>query len=275
MSDPMRPPASPHRPHTASPRPEPARSRAALRTAVVWEVLQEALDRRVKATGRQALDVLDTGGGSGNFAVPLARLGHRVTVVDPSPNALFALERRAAEAEVADRVRGVQGDVHGLFDVAEPGGYDVVLCHGVLEYVDDPAEGVRNAVAALRADGVLSLLAAGLGGAVLARALAGHFTEARQALGDPDGRWGTGDPMPRRFTAQQLTGLVEDAGLRVGAVHGVRVFADLVPGALVDTEPGALDALLALEAAAAELAAFHSVATQLHVLGETGETQGA
>ena len=275
MSDPMRPPASQPRPHPAAPRSEPSRSRSALRTAVVWDVLQDALDRRVKATGRQTLDVLDTGGGSGNFAVPVAGLGHRVTVVDPSPNALFALERRAAEAGVADRVRGVQGDAGGLFDVVERGGYDAVLCHGVLEYVDDPAEGVRNVVAALRADGVLSLLAAGLGGAVLARALAGHFTEARQALDDPDGRWGTGDPVPRRFTAEQLTGLVEAAGLRIGAVHGVRVFADLVPGVLVDTEPGAMDALLKLEAAAAEHAAFHSVATQLHVLGETRGADGA
>ncbi|MEU5309732.1 methyltransferase [Streptomyces sp. NPDC021562] len=254
--------------------PDPTRPRASLRTAVVWEVLQEALDRRVKATGRDTLDVLDTGGGSGNFAVPLARLGHRVTVVDPSPNALFALERRAAEAGVADRVRGVQGDVLGLFDVVERGGHDVVLCHGVLEHVDDPAEGVRNTVAALRSEGALSLLAAGLGGAVVARALAGHFTEAKQALDDPDGRWGSGDPMPRRFTAEQLTGLVEGAGLAVTAVHGVRVFADLVPGVLVDTEPGALDALLRLEAAAAELPAFRALATQLHVLGETPGADG-
>ncbi|MFF0788449.1 methyltransferase [Streptomyces spiralis] len=275
MSDPMRPPASHHHPQSASLRSEPSRTRASLRTAVVWEVLQEALDRLVKATGRESLDVLDTGGGSGNFAVPLARLGHRVTVVDPSPNALFALERRAAEADVADRVRGVQGDAHGLFDVVERGGYDAVLCHGVLEYVDDPAEGVRNAVAALREEGVLSLLASGLGGAVLARALAGHFTDARRALADPDGRWGQGDPMPRRFTAEQLTALVEGAGLRIGAVHGVRVFADLVPGVLVDTEPAALDALLKLEAAAAELPAFHSVATQLHVLGETRGATGS
>ncbi|MFJ3642147.1 methyltransferase [Streptomyces sp. NPDC090108] len=247
--------------------PDPMRPRASARTAVVWEVLQDALDRRVKATGRDALDVLDTGGGSGKFAVPVARLGHHVTVVDPSPNALFALERRAAEAGVADRVTGVQGDTQGLFDVVGRGDYDAVLCHGVLEYVDDPAEGVRNVVAALRPDGVLSLLAAGLGGAVFARALAGHFTEARHALTDPEGRWGAGDPVPHRFTAEQLTALVEGAGLAAGAVHGVRVFADLVPGVLVDTEPGALDALLRLEAAAAELPAFHSVATQIHVLG--------
>ncbi|WP_030020901.1 methyltransferase [Streptomyces monomycini] len=249
---------------------DPLRPRASLRTAVVWEVLKDALEHRAEAAGRDALDVLDTGGGTGNFAVPVARLGHRVTVVDPSPNALFALERRAAEAGVADRVRAVQGDAHGLFDVVEPGGYDAVLCHGVLEYVDDPAEGVRNAVGALRPAGTLSLLAAGLGGAVLARALAGHFTEAKNALSDPAGRWGDGDPVPRRFTAEQLTELVSDTGLRVGAVHGVRVFADLVPGVLVDTEPGAMDALLKLEAAAAEQPAFHSVATQLHVLAERG-----
>ncbi|MEV7105124.1 class I SAM-dependent methyltransferase [Streptomyces atroolivaceus] len=244
------------------------RPRASLRTAVVWEVLKDALERRVKATGREALDVLDTGGGTGNFAVPVARLGHRVTVVDPSPNALFALERRAEEAGVADRVRGVQGDILGLFEVVDRVGYDAVLCHGVLEYVDDPAEGVRNAVEALRPAGALSLLGAGLGGAVLARALAGHFAEARQALADPTGRWGDGDPVPRRFTADQLTGLVDDAGIEVGAVHGVRVFADLVPGVLVDTEPGAMEELLRLEAAVAELPAFHAVATQLHVLGE-------
>ncbi|MFD8147648.1 methyltransferase [Streptomyces sp. NPDC059708] len=245
-----------------------SRPRASLRTAVVWEVLQEALDRRVKATGRDVLDVLDTGGGTGKFAVPLARLGHRVTVVDPSPNALFGLERRVSEEGVADLVRGVQGDAQGLLDVVERDAYDVVLCHGVLEYVDDPAEGVANAVAALRPGGVLSLLGAGVGGAVLARALAGHFTEARNALTDPAGRWGSGDPVPRRFTAEQLAELVGGAGLEVGAVHGVRVFADLVPGVLVDTEPGAVEALLRLEEAAAELPAFHAVATQLHVLGE-------
>ncbi|MGI5449329.1 class I SAM-dependent methyltransferase [Streptomyces sp. CA-243310] len=245
-----------------------SRPRASLRTAVVWEVLKEALDRRVKATGRDVLDVLDTGGGTGKFAVPVARLGHRVTVVDPSPNALFGLERRVSEAGVADLVRGVQGDAQGLLDVVDRDAYDVVLCHGVLEYVDDPAEGVANAVAALRPGGILSLLGAGLGGAVLARALAGHFTEARTALTDPAGRWGSGDPVPRRFTAEQLTELVGGAGLEVGAVHGVRIFADLVPGVLVDTEPGAVEALLRLEEAAAELPAFHAVATQLHILGE-------
>lgn len=250
------------RPGASSPSPH-----SALRTGVVWEVLREALEGRARARDQSSLDVLDAGGGSGSFAVPLACLGHRVTVVDPSPDALFALERRAGEESVAERVRGVQGDTQNLFEVAERGGYDLVLCHGALEYVEDPAAGLRSVAGALRPDGgVLSLLVAGVGGAVLARAVAGRFAEARQALSDPSGRWGEGDPVPRRFTTEDLLALVAGAGLEPGALHGVRMFTDLVPGALVDTEPNALQELTRLEAEAAALPAFHAIAGQLHVL---------
>src|SRR3954454_16482582 len=48
--------------------------------------------------------VLDVGGGSGVWAVPLARAGCLVTVVDPSPNALATLHRRATEAGVQESV---------------------------------------------------------------------------------------------------------------------------------------------------------------------------
>ncbi|WP_371482152.1 methyltransferase domain-containing protein [Kitasatospora sp. NBC_00315] len=244
----------------------PTRPRSALRTAVVWEVVRAALEKRAGELGQPVLDIVDTGGGTGNFAVPVARLGHRVTVVDPSPDALFALERRAAEAGVTELVRAVQGDTQTLPELVEPGSVDAVLCHGVLEVVDDPAESLGSLVATLRGGGVVSLLAANRNGAVLARALAGHFNEARAVLEAAEGRWGTGDPMPRRFTGEELALLAAAAGLRVESVHGVRVFADLVPGVLVDTEPGAMEALLKLEQAAAEQPAFHAVATQLHLL---------
>ena len=111
------------------------------RTGVVWEVLAAGLARRAERTGAGVLDVVDLGGGTGGFAVPLARLGHRVTVVDPSPDALAALERRAADNGVSERVRAVQGDLGSVFEAVAKDSADAVLCHGVLEVADDPVAG--------------------------------------------------------------------------------------------------------------------------------------
>src|SRR4051794_38732744 len=145
-------------PSTADPTAAPAqRTRSTLRTAVVWDYLREALAGL--AHGR-ALDVLDVGGGSGGFAVPVAQLGHRVTVVAPSPDSLAALERRAAETGTSERVRGVQGDAAGVLELVGPGSVDAVLCHSVLEVVDDPAEAMDTLARTVRDGGIASVLAA-------------------------------------------------------------------------------------------------------------------
>jgi SAM-dependent methyltransferase len=227
------------------------------RTGVVWDALAE-----VVAAGPAVLEIIDVGGGTGGFAVPLATLGHHVTVVDPSPDALASLERRAREEGV--QVRAVQGDAAALLDVVAPDSADLILCHGVLEHVDDVAPALSSLATALRPGGTLSLLAANRNAVVLARAIAGHFREARHAMDDPSGRWGPGDPLPRRFTEEQLVGLLTAAGLSVRAVHGVRGFSDLVPR--VDADPNAAEALHDLEAAAADRPDFRALATQLHLL---------
>jgi SAM-dependent methyltransferase len=244
---------------------DPSASRRALRTGVVWTALREVLAAQA-ARGHDRLDVLDAGGGTGGFAVPLAELGHTVTVVDQSPDSLAALERRAAEAGVGDRVRALQGDLDNLAAVIPAASFDLVLCHSVLEHVDDPVAAVRAVAAALRPGGTASVVAANRVAAVFARALAGHIGEATRALQDPQGRYGEGDALRRRTTTGELTTLVGDAGLRVDAVHGVRVFVDLVPSALLDGDTGATGALVALEAAVAERPEFRDVATALHVL---------
>jgi hypothetical protein len=54
--------------------------------------------------------------------------------------------------------------------------------------------------------------------------------------------------------------------LHAEQIHAVRVFTDLVPSALVDAEPGAASALLALERAVAERPEFVALAAQLHAV---------
>ena len=233
------------------------------RTAVVWAVLGTELATRAGAS----LQVLDVGGGSGQFAVPLAALGHDVTVVDASPDAIAALERRAAEQGVADRVRAIQGDVDSLLDAIDPVSRDLVLCHSLLEVVDDPASALAAVAATVRPGGCVSVVVANRHAAVLSRALGGHVAEAARTFADPAGRTGPTDVLHRRFDVATAVALVEGAGLRVESVHGVRVLADLVPGTVLDGEAGAATALHELELAVSDRSPYRDIATQLHLLG--------
>jgi len=243
---------------------------------VVLDVLQTVVSALAGQTGRATLDIVDAGGGTGGFAVPLASLGHHVTVVDPSPDSLAAAQRRAAEQNVP--LRAVQGDAADLAQVAGKQSADLVLCHSVLEYVDSPQAAMAAIAAVLRPGGAVSVLAASAVAAVIHRALAGRFDEARRLLGGLGGpaddgggqaAGGRGQPGagPRRFTLADVTGLIEEAGLRPGPALGVRVFADLVPRVVADADPGAAKALEGLELAAAAHPAFHDFAAQVHVLG--------
>lgn len=229
------------------------------RTAVVWSVLDAELARR----GETALTVVDVGGGTGGFAVPLAERGHAVTVVDPSPDALATLQRRAAAAGVGDRITGLAGDTDTLLDVVPTGRADLVLGHSVLEVVDDPAATLTALASLLVPGGALSLLVANRAAAVLARALGGHLADAERALRDADGRWEDGDGVARRFDAERLVEMVRAAGLYTEQLHGVRVVADLLPGAVADASG---DAVRHLELALAGTPPYRDIATQLHLL---------
>lgn len=259
-------------PRAAAPQP-PARGgyQPDAGSAVLWQSLRDVVSVLAARTGRAGLDIVDAGGGTGGFAVPLASLGHSVTVVDPSPDSLAAAQRRAAEAGVP--LRAVQGDVCDLAAAVGGAGADLALCHSVLEYVESPEAAMTAIAGILRDGGAVSVLAASAVAAVIHRVLAGHLDEARRLIAATPapggGNAGPAGPqvLSRRFTLPAVVGLIEQAGLRPGPGHGVRVFTDLVPGAGAGTEPGTAQALLALEEAASAHPAFQGMATQLHVLG--------
>lgn len=267
--------------------PDAERRRDGSRSSLVWDVLAGVIAARAAQTGRTALDVVDVGAGTGGLAVGIAAGGHRVTVVDPSPDALAAARWRAAEAGVTlTEVQGEAGDLPAL--VGEPGsgrgGADLVICHNVLEYVDSPPAALAAIARVLRPGGTVSVLAANTVAAVLQRALAGKYAEARAMLPGAGAGVGatpgagsapsaeTAGTVPargaaspaRRFTLPELTALIEGAGLRAGDAHGIRVFSGLLPGAGAD--PAAVDALRELEEAAATCPPLRDIAARLHVL---------
>jgi 2-polyprenyl-3-methyl-5-hydroxy-6-metoxy-1,4-benzoquinol methylase len=226
----------------------------------------ELTDARARRGGL-APRVLDVGGGSGVFAVPLAEAGCEVTVVEPSPNALATLHRRAQEAGVTDRITAVQGDSDVLDQLVAAESADLVLAHGLLEVVDDPKVTMAAMAGAIAPGGALSVLVANRFAAVLHRAISGKLVDARKLLDDPAGQiTGPGESLLRRFDTDGLRALITDAGLTIELVQGYGVVADLVPGSVLESNPGAQDSLAQLELLAATIPPLRDVATRLHAI---------
>jgi 2-polyprenyl-3-methyl-5-hydroxy-6-metoxy-1,4-benzoquinol methylase len=200
-------------------------------------------------------DVVDIGGGSGTRAVPLAKAGCRVVVIDASTDALASLARRATEAGVGERITALQADADQLDAVLPRASADLVLYHQVVQDVDDPERSVAAAAALLRPGGYLSVLVPGRLSAALAAALAGRAAEALSVM--------AADPaVDRRYDAPSLRSLMEQAGVVVETITGVGVVS-----ALVANRSRAEDSVADLEWALGRHPILGQIGGDLHGLG--------
>jgi S-adenosylmethionine-dependent methyltransferase len=194
-----------------------------LRVDLGWTNLRRFLP--VSVAGRRALDV---GGGTGTLTLRLAALGFEVELLDSS-EPMLALARKEAHAQaLSGRISFRQADVNCLSGL-EPSPFDLVVCHNVLEYTDDPLTVLRRLVELLKKDAksIVSLLVRNRCGEVLKAAIKRRDPElARAALyaeSVPDSLWG--QPV-RVFDPVDVCRMVEQAGLELLALRGVRVVAD-------------------------------------------------
>jgi 2-polyprenyl-6-hydroxyphenyl methylase / 3-demethylubiquinone-9 3-methyltransferase len=100
------------------------------------------------------LSVLDVGCGGGLICEPLARMGARVTGLDPAPETIEAARRHAAGQGLDIDYRA--GRVEELI-AAKAKAFDAVTCLEVVEHVPDPAQFLETCAELLRPGGLMLL----------------------------------------------------------------------------------------------------------------------
>jgi len=152
-----------------------------LRTDLAFANLEDFLPR---SHAEKSLCALDVGCGTGATAVRLARLGIHVTLLDSSPAMLDLAKRASQEAGVMDKVVRQHGDATRLTNLFHTASFDVILCHNVLEYLDEPMAVLCGAARALRdSSAILSVLVRNRAGEVFKAAIqAGDLAVAENNL---------------------------------------------------------------------------------------------
>jgi ubiquinone/menaquinone biosynthesis C-methylase UbiE len=188
--------------------------------AVTWDNIQRFLPQLPAR-------ILDSGGGTGRWAVVLAEMGYDVTLTDISQGMLDQALAKIEARGLAQWVTVLRQDIRDMHALADES-FDLVLAEGdPLSYCEDPAAGVAELarVARLGAHVLVS---------VDSRMAAVHWLgeldldAAENLLRTGQMAWREKDPSLQfpihAFTIPELTGLFEAHGLRVVRVLGKPVF---------------------------------------------------
>ena len=213
-----------------------------LRVDLAFRNLREFLP-----TGTETLRALDLGGGTGAIAVRLAQLGIQVSVLDASLEMLEFAERVAREAGVAEKIAIKHADAGEIANLFPAGSFDLILCHNLLEYVEDPSAVVRGAARLLRdSTSLLSVLVRNQSGEVLKAAIkAGDLGATEHGL---TAEWATESlygGKVRLFAAGAVRSILHESSLAATAERGVRVISDYLPQTV--SREGDHERILALE----------------------------
>lgn len=201
-----------------------------LRSALAFGNLQEFLPLPHPARSLRALDI---GAGTGAVAVCLARIGIQVTLLDLSPEMLDLAHRAARENGVGDKITLKEGDASHTAKLFRGGSFDVIVCHNLLEFVDDPGSVLRSASQVMHESSVLSVLVRSQPGEVLKAAIqSGDLAGAERSLTAEWGRESVFGGPVRLFTSEILHALLREASLTAIATRGVRVISDYLPPAI-------------------------------------------
>jgi S-adenosylmethionine-dependent methyltransferase len=234
-----------------------------LRLDLAFANLQEFLPVQ---ESHHSLCALDLGCGTGATAVRMARLGLHVTMLDSSLAMLEIANRSANEVAVSDHVTLKQGDATELSSLFSAGSFDVILCHNLLEYVDDPGAVLRGAARLMRGPAaILFVLVRQQAGEVLKTAIqTGDLAAAEKVLTAESAEESLYGGKVRLFTLNSLEAMLKEASLTMIARRGVRTVADYLPPQI--SRSAEYERIFALERMLGARPEFVAVARYVHCL---------
>ncbi|MDO8649748.1 MAG: methyltransferase domain-containing protein [Candidatus Berkelbacteria bacterium] len=198
--------------------------------------------------------ILDLGAGHAPMTLELLkqRPNLRAILVDPSAELLRSAEERQASLGIpAASVERIVDSVPGVFPKLMRTRIDLILCHAVVNWVDEPVSFLHDLVDFCEATGAdVSLVFGSTIGKALRFVRNGSLTEALNSAQTvvPQVPSLLGDHQVRPLDPDYVAYILHKRACRLHLKAGVRVFADLAPPGCMDNEHD-LAKLAALERA--------------------------
>jgi S-adenosylmethionine-dependent methyltransferase len=180
--------------------------------------------------------ILDAAGGNGLNTDWLLRHGHSVTLFDLDPEMLSEGKDRLTRVNLAARCSFVQGNIEEIDRFFLPNSFNLIVCHHILEYLNDPLRTLQSLLKVAAPAGELSLVTLNPVSEVLrAMIFQNNANLARAKLEDYsfDAKWFGNAKL---FTYEQIVIWCKESGWSVQDFRAIRVLADYIPDNQYDDE---------------------------------------
>lgn len=199
-----------------------------IRLAVLSADLTPVVARLMESRA-QPLRILDVGGGLGQLSIRFAQQGHHVTVNDISPVMLDHARANAREAGVDEAINwhcGPYQDLAPLLESQALQPFDLVMCHAVLEWLQEPELLVPALAPLVRPEGYLSLCFYNPASIIYRNLIRGNFNWVQQSESytADNGSLTPNNPC----SIEQVRGWLAQSDFRIHKESGLRVFSDYV-----------------------------------------------
>ena len=200
------------------------RLKGKIRLAVLERDLSDAIPDLFTASNRNGLEILDAGSGSGPFSLNLAGYGHSVTLCDISEQMLASARAFIEEHRLEANTQIVHSSIQDL-SADHDAAYDLILCHAVLEWVNDPQKIIGKLSQCLKPAGILSITFYNIHGLIYKNLLRSNYKKIIKQ--DFQGWPGSLTP-PNPLDPQIVLTWFETHLLTLLHHSGIRVFHDYV-----------------------------------------------
>lgn len=187
-----------------------------------YELVENNLKKHIPVES-PPLRILDAGGGNGIDSLALARMNHQVDLVDISQQMLNDANVSAALSGVSGRIKTHAMNLLSIDKKFPEAVFDIVLCHNVIQFVDDLEPVLDAMLKVLRPGGFLSLITVNqYSSAYQAAFLDGDLDKAYQALDLTTEHNSIFDMDVREFKADEVSDWLVEKGCQIENHYGIR-----------------------------------------------------
>lgn len=194
-----------------------------------WAKLKYKLGQAnlAKHLGQNQMKILDVGGGNGLDSIQFAKQGHHVDIVDYSQEMLADVQRRVVQENMQDYIAVHLADVKNISNLFVDSHFDLMLCHNVLQYVDDVPALFRSLSKLLKPDGVISVISINRYSTPYHAAfLDGNLVEALAQIGARTSKTKIFDAVITNYSAEEIIELLKNVGITSEGDYGIRCICD-------------------------------------------------